>query len=62
VLWAVRIGGIITLTALVVGVAIAFRRERRKRAAGSAILPTGPAGDPQLNGTPHDTQGVGGTA
>jgi protein SCO1/2 len=68
VLWAVRIGGIITLTALVVGVAVAFRRERRKRATekatGTATRPAGPAGDPQLqrNGAPHDTQGLGGTA
>jgi protein SCO1/2 len=47
VLWVVRIGGIITLTALVTGVLWALRRERRKlRAAAAAAQPSNepPAG------------------
>lgn len=59
VLTAVRIGGIVTLTALVAGMFFAFRREWRKKAAAVAAATAG--NHPNDVQSPH-AQGAGGTA
>jgi protein SCO1 len=56
VLWAVRIGGLLTLGAVVVGVLIALRREWRKKAATAG--PAGRANELE----PQPAHGDGGTA
>jgi protein SCO1/2 len=56
VLWAVRIGGIITLAAVVIGVLLALRREWRKNRAAAATA----AQPNELQSQP--AQGAGGTA
>lgn len=50
VLWAVRIGGIITLTALVAGVLWALRRERRKTNGTAATGNTNPTAQAPARG------------
>ncbi len=66
VLWAVRIGGIITLSCVTIGVLWALRRERRKSrttvAGGGGILTTNLSADLQAH---HESTGAlpsGGTA
>jgi protein SCO1/2 len=61
VLWVVRIGGIITLTALVTGVLWALRRERRKARAEAAALNPADVGKP-AHEQPTAALSSGGTA